>query len=293
MLTFRSLWQRLTPLYDDHEAAAIVRLVLETRFTMTYTDIVCGGIDSLTDENKQELETFMHRLETGEPVQYVLGEEQFMGRTFHIEPGVLIPRPETAELCQWIIGQNRQACDILDIGCGSGCIGVTLAAELSTAHVSAWDVSETALRLTAENAHRLGTTVCTRRQDALQPPPDEQYWDVIVSNPPYICMKEQAGMEPNVLDHEPSLALFVPDDNPLLFYRAIARYAYRALRPGGKLYFEINPIYAQETLEMLQTEGFGQVEIRNDEFGKKRMICCKAPAASLQRPNSTAAKPRQ
>lgn len=281
MSTFRSLWQRLTPLYDDHEAASIVRLMLETRFTMTYTDIACGAIGNLNDDDTRELEALMRRLETGEPVQYALGEAQFMGRTFRVEPGVLIPRPETEELCRWIIAENKHTCDILDIGCGSGCISVTLAAELPMAHISAWDISDTALRVTTENAYRLGTQVNTTKQNALQPPTDEHRWDVIVSNPPYICFREKADMEPNVLEHEPSLALFVPDDDPLLFYRAIAQYAHRALKPSGKLYFEINPLYAQETAQMLQTIGCEEIETRHDEFGKQRMIRCQATAASL------------
>jgi release factor glutamine methyltransferase len=218
----------------------------------------------------------------------VLGEAEFGGRIFHVEPGVLIPRPETYELCQWILalGEHNETQDngrnpsILDIGTGSGCIACTLAAELPEAKVTAWDISDDALRIAAENAKCINVSVSFEKVDALNPPLLHMNgsevglagFDIIVSNPPYICNKERATMERNVLDHEPSLALFVPDDDPLLFYRAIARFAYNALLPEGKLFFELNALYAEETRQMLCDMGFTNVELRNDQFGKPRMM---------------------
>jgi release factor glutamine methyltransferase len=212
-------------------------------------------------------------------VQYVLGEAEFCGRLFHVAPGVLIPRPETQELCQWMIATLRSyptPLSILDIGTGSGCIACTLAAEIPEADVTAWDISETALAIARENAKRTNVHVMFRQVDALQlpanPVPPATHYDLIVSNPPYICERERTAMAPNVLDHEPPLALFVPDDDPLLFYRAIADYARKSLKPGGSLFFEINPLYTQELQALLRAMSYQTIETRNDQFGKPRMI---------------------
>jgi release factor glutamine methyltransferase len=280
-MNYETLWQRLTDIYETGEAKAIVRLVLEVRFGLTMTDILCGKIEKLTTVEQKDLNHIIQRLETGEPVQYVLGEAEFGGRTFHVEPGVLIPRPETYELCQWIMekrrGKNEQGrnTSILDIGTGSGCIACTLAAELADAEVTAWDISDDALRIATENAKRTNVHVSFEKVDVLNTSllnreRPAMGLDIIVSNPPYICKKERATMERNVLEHEPELALFVPDDDPLLFYRTIARFAAKALNPGGALYFEINPLYVSEMQQMLSEEGFSHTEIRNDQFGKQR-----------------------
>jgi len=273
-MNYETLWQRLTDIYETGEAKAIVRLVLEVRFGLTMTDILCDKIDKLTIEEQKDLKYIIQRLETGEPVQYVLGEAEFGGRTFHVEPGVLIPRPETYELCEWSFPPTpaKWKGHILDIGTGSGCIAITLAAEIPNVQVTAWDISDDALRIASENAKRANVHVSFEKVDVL----NSQFsilnsqFDIIVSNPPYICNKERAGMERNVLEHEPELALFVPDDDPLLFYRAIARYAARALKPSGQLFFEINPLYADEMQQMLSEEGFSHIEVRNDQFGKQR-----------------------
>jgi release factor glutamine methyltransferase len=279
MTTFKDFWQRLTPLYDPEEAKAIVRLVLETRFSMTYTDMLCGGVETLTDDEAGALEVLMQRLEAGEPVQYVLGEAEFCGRSFHVEPGVLIPRPETAELCQMIAQQHNSVycalqppapLQILDVGTGSGCIAVTLNLDIDNSEVTAWDISPDALLIARDNAHRLGARVNLELRDALHASDDYRRWDIIVSNPPYIAEKERAAMAPHVLGHEPELALFVPDDDPLRFYRAIATYAREALDIGGMLYFEINPIYATELRQLLGGLGFEAVRLIDDAFGKQR-----------------------
>ena len=323
MKTYQQLWQSLTPLYDAGEAQAIVRTVLDVEFGMTLTDIICGKVNELSADEGRKLEEIIIRLQKGEPVQYVLGEADFAGRTFHVEPGVLIPRPETAELCQWIekdmieksivssedspedsSGNSPQATDdarrILDICTGSGCIAITLGLNIPNSEVTGWDISEDALRIAQGNVEMMKAgNVRIEHQDALALPkaaetdnekmkgnddkevvkpkgeaktPSTQKWDLIVSNPPYICEKEKADMEKNVLEHEPSLALFVPDEDPLKFYRAIAEYAASALKSGGALYFEINPIYEKETREMLLKLDFKDIETKEDAFGKKRMM---------------------
>lgn len=327
MKTYQQLWQSLTPLYDAGEAQAIVRTVLDVKYGMTLTDIICGKVNEISADEERKLEEIIIRLQKGEPVQYVLGEADFAGRTFHVEPGVLIPRPETAELCQWIekdmieksivssgdspedsSGNSPQATDdaklILDICTGSGCIAITLGLNIPNSEVTGWDISEDALRIAQGNVEMLkARNVRIEYQDALALPkaaetdnekmkvtadkevvkskgeaktPSTQKWDMIVSNPPYICEKEKADMEKNVLEHEPSLALFVPDENPLKFYRAIAEYASSALKSGGALYFEINPIYEKETREMLLKLDFKDIEIKEDAFGKKRMMRAKS-----------------
>ena len=300
MKTYQQLWQSLTPLYDAGEAQAIVRTVLDVKYGMTLTDIICGKVNEISADEERKLEEIIIRLQKGEPVQYVLGEADFAGRTFHVEPGVLIPRPETAELCQWIekdmieksivssgdspedsSGNSPQATDdaklILDICTGSGCIAITLGLNIPNSEVTGWDISEDALRIAQGNVEMLkARNVRIEYQDALALPKAAEAADLIVSNPPYVCEKEKADMEKNVLEHEPSLALFVPDEDPLKFYRAIAEYASSALKSGGALYFEINPIYEKETREMLLKLDFKDIETKEDAFGKKRMMRAKS-----------------
>lgn len=280
-MTYNELWRQLTQVYDDYEAKAIARMVYEVRFGLMPSDLFIGKDTQLSTDDQKLLAEITQRLLTGEPVQYVLGEAEFGGRTFHVEPGVLIPRPETYELCQWIMEERRgkkeegRNTSILDIGTGSGCIACTLAAELADAEVTAWDISDDALRIATENAKRTNVHVSFEKVDVLNTSLLNRErpatgLDIIVSNPPYICNKERATMERNVLEHEPELALFVPDDDPLLFYRTIARFAAKALNPSGALYFEINPLYVSEMQQMLSEEGFSHTEIRNDQFGKQR-----------------------
>ena len=270
-MNYQELWRRLAQVYDEGEAKAIARMVYEVRFNLTLSDLFIGKDTQLSANDQAELAEITQRLEQQEPVQYVLGQADFCGRTFTVNQHVLIPRPETEELCQWIISEFRD-CSILDIGTGSGCIAITLAAELPKARVTAWDISEEALKVARENAKKLHFNVTFERVDALNTPLDHEQWDVIVSNPPYICNKERARMEANVLDHEPHTALFVPDDSPLLFYSAIAQYGLTSLKTDGWLYFEINPLYAQELAEMLSTMSYHDINIKQDAYGKQRMI---------------------
>ncbi|MBO7141216.1 MAG: peptide chain release factor N(5)-glutamine methyltransferase [Prevotella sp.] len=276
-MKFRDFWQPLVGLYDDGEARAIARLVMERRFGLSMTDIACGAVERLDEE---ELDAVRQRLLTGEPVQYVLGEAVFCGRTFHVVPGVLIPRPETEWLCHKAVSSfllrfyRNHPFSILDIGTGSGCIACTLALETS-AEVVAWDISDRAIDIARSNALALGANVKVEKQDALNPPDDVHRWDLIVSNPPYVCEHEKMAMHPNVLGHEPAEALFVPDDDPLLFYSSIARYAVRALKLEGELLLEINPLYASELQTLLSGMGFSEGEIQEDDFGEKRFAVFK------------------
>ena len=283
-MTYNELWHLLAPLYGDGEAKAIARLVYEVRFGLSFSDICLGKDTQLSANSQEELKGIAERLLQQEPVQYVLGQAAFCGRNFIVNKHVLVPRPETEELCYWIVSQEENSLEdpinILDIGTGSGCIAITLAAEMSKAKVTAWDISTEALKVAEENAKRNYVHVSYERVDALHIPTDilhqtTKSFDFIVSNPPYICNNERAHMESNVVNYEPHTALFVPDNDALLFYRAIAQYGQTALKEGGWLYFEINPIYANILTEMLNKMAYHHIEIKEDQFGKQRMIRAK------------------
>lgn len=271
-MTYRELWRTLEPLYGNGEARAVTDYVLDVCFGLSKADILCGAVEEMTAEKTAELSKIFSRLTEGEPVQYVLGRAEFSGRWFNVRPGVLIPRPETEELCAWITADSKASASpkVLDIGTGSGCIAITLQLNMPESKVTAWDISADALDVARENAQQLGANVNFVKQDALNAKPEDE-WDVIVSNPPYICEKEKKDMAVNVLEHEPHTALFVPDADPLLFYRAITRLAVQTLNKGGRLYFEINPIYADDTCRMMRAEGMTAVELRSDMYGKQRM----------------------
>lgn len=268
-MNYRDFWQPLVAICDAGEARAVARMVYEVGFGLSMSDLLCGKDESLPAEDQARLAQMQQRLLEGEPVQYVLGVADFGPRQFRVTPAVLIPRPETYELCRWV-GESSVGLRLLDIGTGSGCIACTLAAEIEGAQVTAWDISERALEVARANAESSSVLVQWVKQDALHAPDDHDRWDVIVSNPPYVCQRERVSMERGVLAFEPHLALFVPDDDPLLFYRAIAIYGRNALRQGGALFFEINPIYARETEDMLRQQGFDHIETRRDQFGKER-----------------------
>lgn len=282
MKTLHDIRTRLAAVCSDgDEARDVSLLLLDEGFGLSLTDVATGALSRLSADEAARLEAMVRRLEEGEPVQYVLGRADFCGRSFAVNRSVLIPRPETEELCRLIIRDcDRPFCGLqppaplrlLDVGTGSGCIAITLRLGLPCLEATAWDVSADALLTARDNARRLGASVDWRLQDALQAPADEDCWDVIVSNPPYIAESERADMRRNVLGHEPGLALFVPDDDPLRFYRAIIRYAAQALRHDGRLYFEINPRFADELVSMMHGEGFARVEVFTDFRGKRRMI---------------------
>lgn len=269
-MTYQQLTALLKENYDAGEAQAIARLLAEKLFYLSFADLLCGADINISNEITQ-------RIKQGEPIQYILGTETFFCREFEVGKGVLIPRPETEELCQWIIDSTKHApLRILDIGTGSGAIAITLAAEIPSAQVSAIDISDKALSYARRNAERNGVSINFFKQDilsiSLPCEEEEKGLTIIVSNPPYIMNKERAEMSSHVLDHEPSLALFVPNNDPLLFYRAITDYALSHLTPGGMLFYEINPLCANEMQEMLANKGFTDIEIRRDQFGKQRMM---------------------
>ena len=278
MMDYEALWHRLTPLYETNEAKAIVRWVLDVRFGLSMADILCGKIMTLSANDQKDLETILQRLEKGEPVQYVIGVADFCGRQFHVEPGVLIPRPETEELCRWIVEESEDKTCILDIGTGSGCIAITLALEMPKAEVTAWDISDEALQIAQKNAKTLGADICFEHQDILNISPvsclltPDSFYDLIVSNPPYIQPKESDEMGKNVLDYEPHQALFTPGVQPIIFYQRIGDYAWQNLKQGGALYFELNPLTADDVSDYLHSIGFSEVEIRQDQFGKQRFL---------------------
>lgn len=272
----------------------MTRMLLEDLFSLSFADILCGATEHLSDADTLRLQQSVARLLDAEPLQYVTGTAFFCGHPFHVAPGVLIPRPETEWIVDTAVGiVTASAPRILDIGTGSGCIATSISLALVDKHcyTEAWDISEDALRIAADNAERLGADVKFRRRDALRLEEDfpaeenqggaetlsdtnaaAESWDIIVSNPPYICNCEAADMHANVLRHEPHLALFVPDTDPLLFYRAIARYAMRSLRKGGWLLFECNTLYAHDTAQMASDMGFATSVVEDDCFGKPRFV---------------------
>ena len=281
-MDYQQLWRQLARVYGEGEAKAIARMVYEVRYGLSFSDLLMGRDASVS---QTDVEQIAERLMRQEPVQYVLGQADFCGRTLVVNSHVLIPRPETEELCRWIvsacadvrtgIGDDFQ---VLDVGTGSGCIAITLAAEIPMAKVSAWDVSGEALSVARENARRAKVDVSFHHVDVLNMPsarPDESVtpeYDLIVSNPPYVLDKERASMAPNVLEHEPHTALFVPDDDPLLFYRVIAAYGQEVLKKDGWLYFEINPLYGNVLREMLGAMSYHDIMMKTDQYGKQRMM---------------------
>lgn len=298
-MTYSEIWHRIATSYDDGEARAIARILIEELFGLSYTDIVCGATEQLSADDTLRLDTAVRRIEQGEPLQHVLGYADFCGNRFCVNGSVLIPRPET----EWLVDEGAKLMSdgntptdikkpkskrILDIGTGSGCIAISLKLRLGDAYVEAWDISEEALRTAQDNADALKAEVVFRKRDALvSSAPTEQAmdsinyseanilaapWDLIVSNPPYICDSERSAMDDNVLLHEPHTALFVPDDDPLRFYRAIARYALLTLNIGGSLLFECNTRYAEATGAMLSDMGFEEVTVSDDCFNLPRFV---------------------
>ena len=263
--------------YPDSEALALAKMLLVEAFGFSTLELYGGKDKEFSEKHRSVWAEMIKRLQKNEPIQYIIGIENFGGLSFEVNPNVLIPRPETQELVSWIVEDYRsiESVRILDIGTGSGCIPVTLAKQLFKAEVESWDISEEALDVACRNCERNGVKVLLRQKDVLNAFPEGAFYDVIVSNPPYITNKEKADMEANVLEWEPSLALFVPDEDPLLFYRKIARLGCDMLKAGGALYFEINRAYGPETVCMLSELGYGQIELKKDSWGNDRMIKAK------------------
>lgn len=269
-----SITRRLTPLYGANEARAVALALLEDAFGLSRTDVFAGKSNAFSEEESQRLLNMCKRLEEGEPVQQVVGFGWFAGRRFKVSRDVLIPRPETEELLRWAL--EKDPCGpVLDACTGSGCLGISIAISCPAAQVTACDISEAALAIARSNALALGMDVSFSTCDILKecPSPPEAY-RMIVSNPPYVCEREKQQMERNVLCFEPPLSLFVPDDDPLLFYRALAAHATGgALAHGGSLLMETNTAYAGDVARLFSAYGMRHTEVRRDQFGKWRMVC--------------------
>ena len=259
--------------YAPQEAASLSRFICCEVLGWSTVDYYLGKDRCLSSNDEQKLQGILARLAEFEPIQYILGSARFLGRDFHVAPGVLIPRPETEELVERLVKQTAAGAHILDIGTGSGCIAVTLALEVPDVRVEAWDVSDEALEIARRNSEALQAGVTFRHCDVLtHEPRQEGCFDLIVSNPPYITEREQADMERNVLDWEPRLALFVPDDDPLRFYRRIAELAFVLLSPTGRLAFEVNRAYGADVADMLRRMGFSDVVLERDLSGNDRFV---------------------
>ena len=277
--TINKLKQSLSPLYDSREMKAIIALLFEEVCGLSRLDMLMNPNIVLSKEKSEILSCYAEMLAEGVPVQQVLGYEYFLGRRFEVNPDVLIPRPETAELVDWIVSEAPIGVNVLDVGTGSGCIAISLAALINNSRVFAYDLSTKALKTAILNAERLNiSNVTFVHKDILESQnerfehPNVDNFDIIVSNPPYIMHKEKSEMSANVLDYEPHLALFVPDSDPLLFYRAIGNYGLKNLRHGGRLYFEINAALGRETCQLLESLGYRDIILRKDLNGLDRMI---------------------
>lgn len=265
--------EHLALLYEQRESEAILKRLVAYLPSYADTPFLLHQNNTLNAEEVAVLEVYLQQVAEGVPVQYVLGETSFYGLDFYVEKGILIPRQETEELVDWIVQREQQARQILDIGVGSGCITASLGKNLKNAHLTAFDISLEALDLARENCDRYGLRPTFLYGDILQ---WQQYgldsYDVIVSNPPYVCESEKDQMHKNVLAHEPHLALFVPNDTPLLFYKAIADLGRKHLKENGVLYFEINEKFGKEVQELLENKEYRNVELRKDLNGKNRML---------------------
>ncbi|MDR0746233.1 MAG: peptide chain release factor N(5)-glutamine methyltransferase [Mediterranea sp.] len=262
----------LQGLYPLRELQSLTKIICKDLLGLDETDIYLRKDIKLSDNGRRLLEQTVDRLKHHEPIQYIRGTVGFYGSVFHVEPGALIPRPETEELVDLILKENSGEIRILDIGTGSGCIAVSLAKHLPAGRVDAWDVSGKALSVARRNAGELDVGVRFSQVDVFGVEPEKDKYDVIVSNPPYIKEKEKEFMGRNVLDWEPELALFVPDNDPLRFYRRIAELGTDMLVPDGKLYFEINRAHGPETVELLNMSGYRSVRLRKDLFGNNRIV---------------------
>lgn len=267
---------KLTPLYDAAEAESFFYISLEELKGWRRMDYLMRANETVTLHEEGKWQNVLHQLEQYRPIQYIFGKAYFYGLEFKVNENTLIPRPETEELVEWIVHENnkKQQLSILDIGTGSGCIPISLAKNLPQAQVAAIDVSEAALAVAKENATANNVEVNFILTDILTAETLSQQYDVIVSNPPYVRNLEKADIKPNVLEHEPHLALFVEDTDPLIFYRRIAQLALNHLKPGGKLYYEINQYLGPETVALLEDTGFKNIVLRKDLFGNDRMVSC-------------------
>ena len=264
---------QLSEKYSPGEVRAFTTLILKEVCNLSLSDIVACKFNDLSDNEKQKINDIVNRLNNNEPIQYILGQTEFYGLDFKINSSVLIPRPETEELVEWILLETTKVNPhILDIGTGSGCIAIALAKKMRYATVEAWDISEEALAVAKENALLNKVSVQFYNVDVLNAENTHKRYDIIVSNPPYIKELEKEQMEKNVLDFEPHLALFVPNDDALIFYNRIADIAKSQLNNNGLLYFEINQAKGEEVIQILKDKDFINVELKKDISGNSRMV---------------------
>ena len=264
--------EELSGYYTQSEVSALTRIIATEMLGIPQMTFFLKDDIPLTAEQQALLDNAIERLKKQEPIQYILGYSDFCGLRFKVTPATLIPRPETSELVEWIVCEATGNGSILDIGTGSGCIAVSLAHKLPQSSVTAWDISAEALAVATENSKANGCDVAFKQVDILAYEPTGEQFDIIVSNPPYIKENEKEAMHANVLDWEPHTALFVPDSDPLLFYRTIAKKGLSLLKPEGTIYFEINRAHGAETMEMLAGFGYTGIELRKDFADNDRMI---------------------
>lgn len=277
LLSFKNNLQNL---YTPNEAVSIALLVLEDVTGMQRSRLKAFEQDELRGEILENIHPILDELKTGKPVQYILGTAEFYGSKFLVNPATLIPRPETEELVEWILSSQQskaqQSISIVDIGTGTGCIAISIKKHLNNAQLSAIDISEQALNTARKNAIVNKVDINFIQRDILNYKEENELlnsqFDVIVSNPPYVTNADKALMHSNVLNFEPHAALFVTDDEPLLFYKAIIRFALRMLKTGGELYFEINEAFGKEMIDLLTNNNFKNIELKKDLTGRDRMI---------------------
>ena len=263
---------QLSSYYSTGEVTALSRILATELLGIKERTYFLKDPVTLDSEQEERLQGALEQLKQQCPIQHILGYEYFCGLSFKVTQATLIPRPETSELVEWIAGETTDSPRILDIGTGSGCIAISLAKKIPGSKVTAWDISPEALSVAKENSSLNTADVQFAQVDILTHQPAQETFDIIVSNPPYIKEEEKSGMAANVLNWEPHTALFVPDNDPLLFYRTIAQKALAMLAPGGKLFFEINRAYGKETCEMLASCGYTRIELRKDFADNDRMI---------------------
>ena len=273
--------EQLAGMYEPEEIENLCFLTLEHILKMNRVEVSLSRKMDISTSALTQLNEVTSRLSLSEPIQYIIGTTEFYGMEFQVNPATLIPRPETEELVDWIItdkvesfvkSETKEKLKVLDIGTGSGCIAISIAKNLSSAHVEAIDISQEALATAYQNAKMNEADVTFYNQDVLAVEELEHKYDVIVSNPPYVRMLEKKEMRDNVLGNEPDSALFVSDDDPLIFYRKIGELAFESLSVNGFLYFEINEYLGKEMIDLLKGIGFSDIELKRDMFGKDRMI---------------------